>query len=62
MFPCAAIQRGAPHAAADQRRAEGGERAVAGCAGGHESGAQGDEGRSGQTQRLFSSFMTYPLG
>ena len=43
-----AIQRCAADAPADERRAEGGERTVAGCAGGHEPRSQGDEGRPGE--------------
>ena len=43
-----AVQRGAAHPAADQRRSEGGERAVAGRAAGNVTRAQGDEGGSGR--------------
>ena len=42
-----AIQRCATDSPADERRAEGGERVVAGRAGGHEPRAQGDEGGPG---------------
>ena len=44
----AAIQRGAAHPAAHQRRAEGGERTVARRAAGHVTRTQGDEGGSGK--------------
>ena len=43
-----AIQRCATDSPADERRAEGGERVVAGRAGGHEPRTQGDEGRPGE--------------
>jgi len=42
-----AIQRCALHPPADQRRAQGGERAVAGRPAGHVPRPQGDEGRPG---------------
>ena len=51
-----AIQRGAADAPADERRAEGGERAVAGRAGGHEPRAEGDE--SGPGGYLYSVSMS----
>ena len=42
-----AIQRSSPDSSADQRCAEGGDRAVAGCTARNVPGSQGDEGGPG---------------